>query len=77
MKKGKKALCDVCKKNTYVADGWHLEGDLDFCSNQCVAFYIEKTMPLMYKKMKILEKILKRLETLKQPSLESNDVKIG
>lgn len=39
----KKLLCNVCGKDTENANGWHLKYDLDFCSNKCVADFIERT----------------------------------
>jgi hypothetical protein len=31
----------VCGKNTEVKTGWHLKYGLDFCSDRCVASYVE------------------------------------
>ncbi len=61
MKKGKKYLCNVCKKNTLVSEGWHLEHDLDFCSNQCVADFIEKMFDYMVGFINKLNKQEKRI----------------
>ena len=35
--------CEICGKNTFVKSGWHLfrDGSLNFCSNECVARFIE------------------------------------
>jgi len=33
--------CVVCGRNTFLASGWHLKGGIDFCSNECVAEYLE------------------------------------
>ena len=33
--------CVMCGKNTFVAGGWHLKRGIDFCSNECVAEYLE------------------------------------
>jgi len=43
--------CETCNKNTEIATGWHLEGNLNFCSNQCVAKYLESPMlKIIYRK---------------------------
>ena len=57
--------CDYCGKPTYVKEGWHLKAGkiyLSFCSNKCVANYIEKTMVLLFKKLNNQEKRIKKLE---------------
>ena len=63
--------CDVCGKNTMVKRGWHitipqiLKGKviyLNFCSYECVATYIEKTMSLMFRNLNNIEERLTKLE---------------
>ncbi len=54
-------VCDVCAKDTLVENGWHLDGNLDFCSNKCVAKYIEVFHRNM---MKDLRSILQKQEPL-------------
>lgn len=64
--------CEVCKKKTLISIGWHLKPKeklngkqiyLDFCSYECIAEYIEKTMSLMFRD---LNKITTRLEKLER-----------
>ena len=43
VKFNKKLICNICGKDTQNSNGWHLEYNLDFCSNHCVAVWIEKT----------------------------------
>lgn len=63
--------CDVCGKESNVSDGWHLKPRqklngkqifLDFCSWDCVATYIEKTMSLVFKDLNNFEKRITKLE---------------
>lgn len=35
-------LCDECKKPSETKQGWHLKNGLNFCSNLCVANYLER-----------------------------------
>ena len=44
--------CRVCAKQTLQKQGWHLKNGLDFCSNACVAKFIESAFPRKYKQKK-------------------------
>ena len=51
--------CIVCKKNSETSHGWHLcEGNLNFCSNKCVARFLERFAT----RQLALEKRIKKLE---------------
>lgn len=74
MRTQKKDSCDICGKKTYVSDGWHLKIKqkllgkqiyLNFCSNLCVAEYIEETMSGYFKDLLKFEKRIKELEKKK------------
>jgi hypothetical protein len=54
--------CDICEKETQVRSGWHLEGDLNFCSNQCVSKYIENNMQELFKIVKRQEQRIYKIE---------------
>lgn len=41
-KRVKQEKCDSCGKRTDVSSGWHLKNGLNFCSNLCVANFLEK-----------------------------------
>lgn len=49
--------CVTCGKNSETTSGWHLRDGLDFCSNECVAAYLErglKEIEVPHKKTKML-----------------------
>ncbi|MEK6881303.1 MAG: hypothetical protein AABY22_16900 [Nanoarchaeota archaeon] len=54
--------CEVCEKETRITTGWHLEGNLNFCSDNCVSKYIEINMQEVFKIVKNQEKRLSELE---------------
>ena len=54
--------CEICEKETRISSGWHLEGNLNFCSGTCVAKYIEVNMQEVFKILKNQEKRLSELE---------------
>lgn len=64
--------CIVCGENTFVGEGWHLKGNLNFCSNKCVAGFIEKTMALMILDLNKQEKRIHKLETALQKWSKKN-----
>ena len=34
--------CEVCNRSSEVKSGWHLKNGFNFCSNKCVAKFIER-----------------------------------
>jgi hypothetical protein len=63
--------CDYCGRDSDISTGWHLKLDqeingetvyLDFCSNSCVADYIEKTMSAMFLELNQFEKRITKLK---------------
>ena len=38
----RKIRCDMCGKRSNTKTGWHLKNNLNFCSNACVAKFIER-----------------------------------
>ena len=55
-----KMTCDICGKNSLKDTGWHLAYDLDFCSNICVARWIEATEKYINKYSKVFKDSEKR-----------------
>lgn len=54
--------CVMCGKNTFVASGWHLKGGLDFCSDKCVAEYLETSHKDILRRIASHEKRIGKLE---------------
>jgi len=57
-KRNVKWRCEICKQSSYTPQGWHLSNDLNFCSDKCVAIYLEKFAT----KQKELEKRITEVE---------------
>ena len=64
MKTDKMYACEICEKETRIDKGWHLEGNLNFCSDSCVTRYIEINMRELFKVVANQEKRLSKLEKL-------------
>ena len=50
-----KYLCGMCGENTMITSGFHLKYNLNFCGNECISAWVEKT-----------EKFLRRIQKIKK-----------
>ncbi len=42
-------ICEMCINESNVSSGFHLKYDLNFCSNECISSWVEKTEKFLRK----------------------------